>query len=58
MARRLSKIAKELNIGVSTIANFLVNRGYECEENPNEKIEEDKFEFIKNNILALSLIHI
>jgi hypothetical protein len=52
MARRLSKIAKELNIGVSTIANFLVNRGYECEENPNEKIEEDKFEFIKNNILA------
>lgn len=52
MARRLSKIAKELNIGVSTIANFLINRGYECEENPNEKIEEDKFEFIKNNISA------
>lgn len=52
MARRLSKIAKELNIGVSTIANFLVNRGYECEENPNEKIEEDIFEFIKDNILA------
>lgn len=52
MARRLLKIAKELNIGVSTIANFLVNRGYECEENPNEKIEENKFEFIKNNILA------
>ena len=50
MARRLSKIAKELNIGVSTIANFLVNRGYECEENPNEKIEEDIFEFIKDNI--------
>lgn len=52
MARRLSKIAKELNIGVSTIANFLVNRGYECEENPNEKIEEDIFEFIKDNISA------
>lgn len=52
MAIRLSKIAKELNIGVSTIANFLVNRGYECEENPNEKIEEDIFEFIKDNISA------
>ena len=50
MARRLSKVAKELNIEMSIIANFLINEGYECEENPNEKIEEDIFEFIKDNI--------
>jgi hypothetical protein len=52
MARRLSKVAKELNIEMSIIANFLINEGYECEENPNEKIEEDIFEFIKDNISA------
>lgn len=52
MARKLSKVAKELNISISTIANFLVNEGYECEEDPNERIEEDIFEFIRNNISA------
>jgi translation initiation factor IF-2 len=50
MSKRLSKIARELNIGISTIAEFLNSNGYECEENPNEKIQEEVFDFLKNNI--------
>ena len=52
MARRLSKIAKELNISIGSIANFLTANDYQCEENPSEKIEEDIFDFIKDNIFA------
>jgi len=50
MSKRLSKIAKELNIGISTIAEFLNSNGYDCEENPNEKLSEEIFDFLKNNI--------
>jgi hypothetical protein len=50
MSKRLSKIAKELNIGISTIAEFLNSNGYNCEENPNEKLSEEIFDFLKNNI--------
>jgi hypothetical protein len=50
MSKRLSKIAKELNIRISTIAEFLNSNGYDCEENPNEKLSEEIFDFLKNNI--------
>lgn len=50
MSKRLSKIAKELHIGISKIAEFLNSNGYDCEENPNEKLSEEIFDFIKNNI--------
>ena len=52
MARKLSKIAKELNISIGSIVNFLTANDYQCEENPNKKIEEDIFDFIKDNIFA------
>ncbi|MDR1984573.1 MAG: hypothetical protein LBQ28_07110 [Prevotellaceae bacterium] len=52
MTKRLSKIARELNIGISTIAECLNSNGYECEENPNKKIQEDVIDFLKNNISA------
>lgn len=50
MSKRLSKIAKELHIGISTIAEFLNSNGYDCEENPNKKLSEEIFDFLKNNI--------
>lgn len=50
MAKKLSKISKELNVGISVIAEFLNNNGYDCEENPNERIPEDAIEFLRNNI--------
>lgn len=50
MAKKLSKISKELKVGISVIAEFLNNNGYDCEENPNERIPEDAIEFLRNNI--------
>ncbi|MDR1984562.1 MAG: hypothetical protein LBQ28_07055 [Prevotellaceae bacterium] len=50
--KKLSKIARELNIGIATIAEFLNSNGYDCEENPNEKIQEEVVDFLKNNISA------
>ena len=52
MAKKLSKISKELKVGISVIAEILNSNGYECEENPNEKIPEEAVEFLRNNISA------
>jgi len=35
---RLSTIARELNVGTSTIIDFLVKKGYSVENNPNAKV--------------------
>jgi len=35
---RLSTIARELNVGTSTIIDFLVKKGYSVENNPNTKV--------------------
>ncbi|MBN1159128.1 MAG: translation initiation factor IF-2 [Bacteroidales bacterium] len=37
-ATRLSKIARELNVGISTIVDFLHKKGVKINSNPNEKI--------------------
>ncbi|MDC0584159.1 translation initiation factor IF-2 [Bacteroidales bacterium] len=37
-ATRLSKIAKEFNVGISTIVDFLQTKGHEVDSNPNTKI--------------------
>ncbi len=50
MSKRLSKIARDLNIGISKIVAFLNKNGYPCEENPNSKISEELVEFISLNI--------
>lgn len=50
MSKRLSKIARELNVGISIIAEFLISNGFECEENPNMNLSEENYIFLKNNI--------
>lgn len=40
---RLSKIAREFNIGTSTIVEFLHKKGFTVENNPNAKIPEDAY---------------
>lgn len=50
MSKRLSKIARELNVGISTIAEFFNSNGFECEENPNMNLSEENYIFLKNNI--------
>jgi hypothetical protein len=50
MKQRLYKIARELNLEIATIVEFLNSNGYECDENPNEKLSEKIVDFLKNNI--------
>lgn len=52
MSKRLSKISKELHIGISVIVDFLKKNGYSCEEDPSEKIDEDIVDFIYSNIIG------
>lgn len=40
-AIRLVKIAKELNVGTSTIVDFLKGKGYEIENKPTSKISDE-----------------
>ena len=46
MSKRLSKISRELKIGITAIADFLNKNGYQCEEDPNETINDEIVEFI------------
>ena len=39
---RLSKIARELNVGISTIVEFLHKKGVKIDSNPNEKITSEQ----------------
>ncbi len=43
---RLSKIAREFNVGISTIVEFLNKKGYEVNPNPNTKITEDIYDIL------------
>ena len=44
--KRLSKVAKEFNIGTSTIVEFLGKKGISVENNPNTKISENAYELL------------
>lgn len=41
--KRLSKVAKELNVGLSNIVEFLAEKGHVIEKNPNAKIPGDLY---------------
>ncbi len=40
---RLSQVARKLNVGRTTIIDFLSEKGYEVDRNPNSKISEEQF---------------
>ncbi len=40
---RLSQVARKLNVGRTTIIDFLTEKGYEVDRNPNSKISEEQF---------------
>jgi translation initiation factor IF-2 len=44
--KRLSKVARELNVGISTIVDFLAAQGNEIEGSPNTKIDDSVFEVL------------
>ncbi len=43
---RLSKIAREFNVGISTIVEFLNKKGYEVDTNPNTKVTEEIYDIL------------
>ncbi len=43
---RLSKIARELNIGIHTITDFLASKGNKIDHNPNTKIGDDLYRLL------------
>ena len=47
-AMRLSKVAREFNIGISTIVEYLKKQGHEVESNPNTKITSSLYDLLLN----------
>src|SRR5690606_25005667 len=45
---RLSKAAKEFNVGIATIVEFLASNGHDIDANPNTKIDGAAYDILKN----------
>ena len=45
---RLSKVAKELNISIQRIGEFLESSGYEITVSPNTKLSDDLYDLLLN----------
>ena len=43
---RLSKAAKEFNVGVTTIREFLAKKGFQVDSSPNAKLTADMYELL------------
>ena len=43
MADRLSKVAREFNVGINTLIEFLRNKGEEVSSNPNTKLTDEQY---------------
>ncbi|MBN1183280.1 MAG: translation initiation factor IF-2 [Bacteroidales bacterium] len=48
MTRRLSKVARELNVGISTIVDFLHKKGFDLDSNPNTKVSDELYFLLTN----------
>jgi len=46
MSIRLNKVTRDLNVGMSTLLDFLQKRGHVVENNPNSKITEEEYELL------------
>ena len=44
--KRLSKIAKELNVGISSLVDHLKSKGVDIESSPNTKVEENNYSIL------------
>ena len=45
-ATRLSKAARELNVGITTIVEFLDKKGHEIDPNPNSKVNPELYDLL------------
>ena len=50
MARiKISKVAKDLNVALPTVVEFLRGKNIEVDDNPNARIEEDVVELLESS---------
>ena len=49
---RLGKAAGELNVGISTLTEFLASKGVKIDSNPNTKLEGDHYQLLQNEFAA------
>ncbi len=49
---RLSKAARELNVGVHTVVEFLAKKGFSIEENPNTRLTAEQFALLSKEFAA------
>lgn len=49
--KRLSKVAREFNIGTHTIVDFLAKKGMPVENNPNAKISDNAYDLLVKEFL-------
>ena len=45
-ATRLSKAAREFNVGISTIVEFLKKKGHNVDSNPNTKLDSELYNLL------------
>ena len=43
MSIRLNKVTRDLNVGITTVVEFLQKKGYAIEASPNTKISEEQY---------------
>ena len=44
---RLSKLAREFNVGIHTIVEFLHKKGFDINSNPNTKVSEEAVQLLE-----------
>ena len=44
---RLSKLAREFNVGIHTIVEFLHKKGFEIDSNPNTKVVAEAVQLLE-----------
>ena len=49
---RLSKVAKELNVGIANIVDYLSSKGIDIDGRPNTKITPEAYELLKEQFIA------
>ena len=49
---RLGKAAGELNVGISTLVDFLGSKGVKIDANPNTKLEEEHYDLLRKEFAA------
>ncbi|MDY6800691.1 MAG: translation initiation factor IF-2, partial [Bacteroidota bacterium] len=45
-ATRLSKVAREFNVGIATIVEFLHKKGFDIDSNPNTKVSPELYDIL------------